>query len=475
MKILFIYQVKEFPTFNKPLLNQMEIPLGISYISSLLKKNGHETKCLVLQKIRNKELKNIIKFKPELICFSSISSNYNKVRETSRIIKKYLPKTPHLIGGQHVSMNCDTLLENSEFDYLCIGEGEETTLELVNNLTNKKNKKIKGLWVKNKNKIIKNPKRKFINKLDSLPLPDREMWKEYVYNYDSSPTIILGRGCPFDCTYCSNSSLKNSGIGTYFRIRNIDSIISEIKFLLRGSNKIKAIRFEFDTLSGNIKFIKQLCFKLYILNNELETKISFSGNLRIVESLDYDDLFSHMSMANFRNIRIGVETGSELYRRKYLKRFETNYKIIEAVKKAKKNNINVYVYLMFGLPDENISDYYETISLIKKLKVKGIYKNFFYPIPGTKLFDYCKKKNYLKENVRETLEPALKNQKLSYFKCIFNYVLFEFRVTQKKMRSLKATLDNIFIVIYPLSLFKKYLKSLFWFLTRSKLKSDEFS
>ena len=188
-------------------------------------------------------------------------------------------------------------------------------------------------------------------------------------------------------------------------------------------------------------------------------EISFSGNLRIVESLDYDDLFSHMSMANFRNIRIGVETGSELYRRKYLKRFETNDKIIEAVKKAKKNNINVYVYLMFGLPDENISDYYETIS----------------SIPGTKLFDYCKKKNYLKENVRETLEPALKNQKLSYFKCIFNYVLFEFRVTQKKMKSLKATLDNIFIVIYPLSLFKKYLKSLFWFLTRSKLKSDEFS
>ncbi len=476
MKILFIYQVKEFPTFNKPLLNQMEIPLGISYISSLLKKNGHETEGLVLQKIRNKELKKIIKFKPELICFSAISSNYNKIRKISRIIKKYLPKTPHLIGGQHVSMNCDTILENSEFDYLCIGEGEETTLELVNNLTNKKNKKIKGLWVKNRNKIIKNPKRKFINKLDSLPLPDREMWKEYVYNYNSSPTVIIGRGCPYNCTYCSNKFFKKVGDGKFFRLRKVDSIINEIKRL--KNKKTKKIRFELDTLDVSTKYLERLCKELNKLNKQSNFKLNYSANVRINNNTNFKKFFSLLKIANFENIRIGVEQGSEEYRKRFLNRHESNDKIIEATHYAKKNKLKVFIYLMFGLPDENDSDLKKTIELVKIIKPHDIYKNFFYPIKGTELYDYCKKNNYLKKRgVKETINPSLNNQKINNYKIIKNYILFEYYINNKKLnfKIIKGIINNMFVVITPFYLLKKEIKKIFWLLTNSKIKTDEFA
>ena len=253
MKILFIFSTENPLSIEKPIDAPAHIQFDISYISSFLKQFNHGKKLLILSRSFNTKNYNIIRkkidnFKPKIIGFYSVASQYKFISNVSKFIKLNYPEIFLIIGGPHVTLNPEEVT-NDNFDAICIGEGERPMLELVN--MPEKNKfpsNINNLWILKNGMIEKNQMSPFYENLDSLPFPDRSMWEEYIdYNPDlkNNVTILLGRGCPYNCPYCCNHALSIITDGNYVRFRSPRKIKDSFnKFIL------------FKHLSSDIIFFK---------------------------------------------------------------------------------------------------------------------------------------------------------------------------------------------------------------------------
>lgn len=406
MNILFIYSLQGIQSLYKPLKSQEQIQFGISYISSVLKKHGYCTKLAVLSResgIKNnrKILDDCIRnFNPRLVCFTAVFSEYEFIASIARYLKTCYKNIYLLIGGAHVSLSPEGVL-NDGFDALCIGEGEYPTLELANFLKMEKTPSgILNLWIEHGDRIEKNPPRPFLQDLDSLPHADREMWQRWLdERWDSQHAVLLGRGCPFECTYCCNHALKKISSGCYVRFRSPDNIIDELKKIIdRFPNHIN-IYLEVETIYANKKWAFELCAKLENLNSHLTKPLAFGVNLRITPQENYEALFYRMQKSNFRLVNIGLESGSERLRKTVLKRVYSNIDIINTVKTARKYNLKVLLFNMIGFPGETFKDFKETVKMNRRCLPDWIRTEIFFPYPGTELYSLCKAKGLLPRHI----------------------------------------------------------------------------
>jgi len=453
MNILFVYSIKESYSAEKPLSNSSTLHFGISYISSFLKKHGHKTRLLVLTEKTPLELvdNTLDNFLPSLICFTAVYSEYKFISNIAKLIKNGHPDIFLLVGGPHVSLNAEDCLSDS-FDALCIGEGEEATLELVKQLEKKITPSgIPNLWIKFQDKIEKTPTRPFLQDIDNLPFPDREMWQEWLEcPKDSKRAIILlGRGCPFLCSYCCNHALRKLAEGKYVRYRSTNSVIEEIKYIIDKYPYVKHIAFEVETFTINTNWAIELCSKLEEFNSRLAEPLSFNVNLRITPNMQQlEPLLSAMEKANFNLVAIGLESGSERVRKEILNRNYSNADLTNAVTSAKKHKLKIFFYIMIGIPGETEKDFKETIALVRKClpEYYGLY--VFFPYPGTELFQYAKGHNLLPRELsveRERSRAVLDLPGFSKKQISSNYVWFEYNVYKgyKPLYKILLTVLNI--------------------------------
>ena len=138
MNILFIHSVAVAVSESKPLDTPEDMQFGISYISSYLREHGHHTKLIVLSRVSGGKNRIIVdeylkRFHPKLICFHTISTEYQFIATLAKYIKGRYPRIFLLVGGPHTSLNPNEVIMG-DFDALCIGEGEHPVLELVSQL-----------------------------------------------------------------------------------------------------------------------------------------------------------------------------------------------------------------------------------------------------------------------------------------------------------------------------------------------------
>lgn len=303
-----------------------------------------------------------------------------------------------------MSLNPEEVLEDG-FDALCIGEGEYPALELVSQMEKGREPSgIANLWIKNGYGIEKNGPRPFLQNLDDIPFPDRDMWKEWIAGEGDHAPVLLGRGCPFECTYCCNHALKKIAEGPYVRFRSTDNILKEIKSIIARSSAIKDIYLEVETIGADKKWALDLCGKLKDLNSILKEPLSFGVNLRIAPNLDFVDLFVAFQSSNVTAVNIGVESGSERVRRDILNRRYSNKDIIDVVTLAREHNLKVNFYNLIGVPGETIDDFKETLEINRICRPDTAYAHIFFPYPGTKLHAVCKEKGLLPKTVNTRLE-----------------------------------------------------------------------
>lgn len=408
MDILFVYSVHNRRDTVKPLETQWDIHFGISYISSLLRSHGHRTKLLVLNKKNVNMIFDSIKgFCPQVICFTAVATEYPFIAYIAGRVKYRNPHIFLLAGGPHISLNPEDCLADS-FDGLCIGEGEQATLELVQQLEKGETPSgIRNLWIKGTDGIERNPTRSFLQELDTLPFPDRKIWQEWIKHPASPPPVLLGRGCPYNCTYCCNHVLRELAQGTYVRLRSHDSIIKEVEEIAEAYPTIKDIYFEVETFGADLHWAVQLCLKLQEFNTRREIPLSFGTNLRVTPNANFESLFFALKECNFAYINIGLESGSERIRREVLNRKESNEDIIHAVRVAKKYGIGVSFYNMVGIPGETEKDFIQTVNMNRMCFPDNHTTSIFYPYSGTKLYSICKEKGL----IRKPLNPDWERQK----------------------------------------------------------------
>ncbi|MDR3651528.1 MAG: radical SAM protein [Paludibacter sp.] len=439
MKVLFIYSLDDVQSSRTPMRSWESIQLGISYISSFLKANKHQTQLLVLGsnqwKVSTKLLKTAVdEFDPNLICLTTIQSQYFFIKEIASLIKKQWPEKYVIVGGAYPTLSPEDVISGS-FDALCIGEGEYPTLELCNQLASGAVPQgIANLWIKSADGTIeKNKTRDFLLELDILPFPDREMWKPWIREQlNDRFSVLLGRGCPYECAYCSNHAFRKVAPGKYVRMRSVESIIKEIS-MVNENHPLPRMYFEVESIAINKKWMLELCDQLEKFNQTLPSEITYGCNFRITPDSIDEALFVALRKANIRQINIGLESGNAKIRGEVLKRYYSNEDFLKVVSLARKHDLKVLVFNMIGLPGETLSSHKDTVLLNRQCQPDKHFTQVFYPYQGTELYDVCVKNGYIKDDLAIQIErrqsvidlPNFSKAEIKKAYYLFNYNVYK--------------------------------------------------
>lgn len=401
MRILLIHPLHEKPGGEERQKKQrikgirlVSFPLGLGYIGAVLKNAGHNVQAwdihgenLLWSEVEEK----ISSYDFDLVGISAISSQYRYVKQLANLIKRIKP-VPIIVGGVLATHSAKLVLERCNVDFCVIGEGELTTVELIEKLD--KPNTVKGIAYKDAlgNVIFTTP-RPYIKDLSILPLPAYELFDMNFYISHSTKMgtkslngetafkkvrnlragyVIAGRGCPYRCAFCSRNY---KGV----RIRPIWHIMKEIEFLKEKYN-VQYIHFGDELLTINKNTALQLCEEMK------KTGLLWDCQSRV--NLVDEEILTAMKNSGCVTVGFGIESGSQRLLNA-MNKMITVEQIERAMKTAMKVGIDVKVQLMFGFPGENMESLQETIELFKRLNHPGRRMSFFTVLPGTKIYERC--------------------------------------------------------------------------------------
>ena len=367
-------------------------PLGLAYIAGMLEKNDIPVTIIDAQaeELTIDQVVTLLakRNKPSIIGITLLTPMFRAVQKLSDAIKKAFPKSLIVLGGPHcTALKGQVLKEITSADMVCIGEGEETMVSIAQGITDGADMDtISGICYRDGDEIKTNAARPYIQNLDTIPPPARHLLPMEKYHLTASrvsgssycPTIIVARGCPFSCTYCSRI------FGRTLRLHSIERIISEIDILIERFN-IKQLNIEADTLTANKKFLFQLCHAL--IDGGYNEKIKWTCESRI-DTVDQKSL-QLMKKAGCWQISYGVETGNQRLLDKINKGTKLE-QIEEIFKLTHKSGITIRGFFMLGLPTETREESLATINFAKKIDPLWAQFTITTPYPGTKMFNELK-------------------------------------------------------------------------------------
>jgi anaerobic magnesium-protoporphyrin IX monomethyl ester cyclase len=427
-----------------PYKGMLREPVGLFYLASVLMRNNISVSILDLNldRMGKREFHDYIKkASPKIIGITSYTFNFYIALDILNEIKKNHPEIITVLGGVHASaIPEDILLKESSIDYIVIGEGEITFLELCQKiLLNESCDNIEGLaYLEDKVRI--NPSRKPMKDLDSLGIPNRDLTNYFKYPVVSVQT---SRGCPYNCIFCNICNYYEKTI----RFRNPYTVVDECEALVKKHN-YKNLYFFGDTFTFNKEWVETFCDELI----KRDIKFHWSCETR-VDNVDRQ-ILEKMKEAGCMMIQYGIDYGDDEVLKNLGKDF-TIETIEEAVDLTKRSNIRAEAFFIFNCPGENQETIDNTYNLIQRLPLDAVEINLLTPYPGTKIGDdpesfnmriinkefwnYTTKK-YLLENesfAREKFIPAFRDllKRLNLVSFGRRPEIFDFLEKEKKIKT----------------------------------------
>lgn len=335
--------------------------LGLVYIATYVKTKGYQTKIItgvsivtdVYQVINSS--KNI-----PLVGFYVTADNVQEVERASAALKNLVPSIHIILGGPEARVDSDRLITKGVCEYVCGGDGEETTLQLLNYLHNKEQVHISQIpnlnYLNGSSKIIKNPAFNLPFNLDHYPIPEREL---YSPRFIDSGHIITSRGCASECTFCYE------GIDKKIRRHSTDRVIQEMKYL-RGSYGTRYFSFIDDTFTTDRKKIYSLCEKIKKEFTPLQD-VTWYCEAKVSDICKDPQIINTMVDAGLIRMQFGSESGNQRVLDAYKKEITVD-QIYKAVEVASKSNItSMFTNYIIGGAHETVDTYRDTLKLATDL------------------------------------------------------------------------------------------------------------
>lgn len=430
-------------------------PSDLLYMASIARLANHKP-VVIDYSLGNKTLDDFItdikEIKPDYLVLNVASTTLENDLSVVKPAKEILPEIKIIAKGAHFRIFDKKTLEDYNLDIVIRGEAEFTLLDILKGV---ELPYIKGITYKKDGEIFRNEDRPFIQNLDEIPYPARDLIDNSIYRRPDTnevqAVIKVSRGCPYHCFFCLATPVS----GAKVRTRSPENIVGEIKECYEKYG-IKNFIFWSDLFNLDHDWVKAL--SKAIIDSKM--KITFSTNTR-ADSADIETI-KLMKKAGCSLVSIGIESGSQELLDKMGKKITTE-QIKNTVKMFKKEGIKIYGYYVVGLPWESEETFRETMRFAKSLNTEYVSFYTATALIGTRFYDYVKEHNlgeldyslpyyypsvnthYLsKERVFELHKNALKEYysrpsyifmmlfKIRSFKEFFNYFKAGLRVLTRK-------------------------------------------
>lgn len=368
MRVLFVA-----PRSYNPKQMYREYPLGIGFLGTRLKQNGHEVRIFDqnVEGLEDEGLFQLVEeFQPDIAGFSVITPNYPVARQQIRRLKQLHPEVRILAGGIHATLFPDDLIADGA-EVVVRGEGEPVILELVAGLAGERDlTSLPGLLIRARTgEIIRTEGQSQTASLDDLPFVDRSLYNLPQYTHHS---MLASRGCPHHCAFCCNytGTVRRGGVA----VRSPQNVIAEMEYL-RDTHDAREIFFADDIFLPRKSDILEFCRACAVRH----VGVKWIGQMRAdrVNAV----VAEAMRSAECQRIYFGVESGSDAILRA-AKKGMTTAQIRRGIRSALAAGLRVKTGWIYGLPG-SLENQYESIPFMLDLRPHEISIHQLIPFPGT--------------------------------------------------------------------------------------------
>ena len=378
--------------------------LGLAYLSSYLKKHLStklEISYIMFHPLEFGILRRITSNNPDIIGFSSDTADINTIFNIAQKIKE-TKNVPLILGGTHITAAPETL--SKYIDIGVVREGEQTFLELIKIFIENKRfnvpalEDIKGICFYKDNNIYVTNNREEVKDIDSIPYPDRAIFKLekelntpylfYPVEKFCGTSMLTSRGCPYHCIFCQTQVRWKS-----VRFNSAEYVVGEIELLRKMYPKINLISIVDDLFLINRPRLEKIVS--LIKKKDLDKGLSFviNGRADVVN----EEVLELLKLMNVVEMAYGFESGSE----RILKLLKNNTVTVGDNQRAcdltNKFGIKVSGLFIFGTPGETREDMEMTVDFIKRNRFSRINTAVATPLPRTLLWQMAKEQGFISE------------------------------------------------------------------------------
>lgn len=357
--------------------------LSLASLAGALLRAGHDAHILDLSVSSDveKDLSAALaEYNPDFAGITFTTPLANIAVDLSKKIKEKKPNISLLCGGVHTTTLPEETLKNSAFNIACIGEGEETILEIVGG---KNLKDILGIAYKTADGAIQmNPRRPLLDDLDKLPYPAWHLYDVKKYHTARIVTkksrvgaIETSRGCVFSCSFCNKTVFNR-----FWRAKSSERVVDELEYMLKFG--FQEIHFWDDGFSTDIERAKEVC--RLIIKRKLKFFWNTFSGIR-ADRVD-EELLRLMKEAGCYGTSMGIESGNQEIIN-IMGKSTTLDTIRRAVKLIKEAGLVSTGFFIMGLDGETEKTLQDTIDFAKELKLDFPKVMIAVPLPGTPLFN----------------------------------------------------------------------------------------
>lgn len=358
--------------------------LGIGYLCAALKR-AFGDEAFNFKVVHSNIPEELDFFKPDIVGISAVSQNYG--RAISYAVEARQRTIPVLIGGVHISFLPETLAP--EMDIGCIGEGEQTIVDLLRLYIENGNfspaglAAVKGIVYRGpEGKLQRTAERLPCMDLDSLPPPDRAL-----LGNSSHASLFTSRGCPYRCSFCASARFWNK-----VRFFSAERVVSEVELLI-NNHGATFISFFDDLFVAD----KKRFFRIIELLEQkgITGKVRFGCSVRA--NTVTEEIAAGLKRLGVVSVGMGLESGNQ----RILSNLKGSGITVEqnrnAVKLLRKNGITPNASFVIGSPDETEQEALDTLRFIRSVDL-GLFEIYVLtPFPGTPVWELALSRGLVSE------------------------------------------------------------------------------
>lgn len=313
----------------------------------------------------------ILSQQPKCVSFYTLWPYFHVMLRIARELKAVRPELPIIMGGPQSSATAKAIMDAMDYvDYICTGEGEDTVVPFFEALLRNNGEgmeQIPGLYYRKDGAVVYTNIEVPLCDLETLPQWDDRLYlnhynepEPYIQSDDYFMNIDVGRGCPYNCSFCSTSYFWRR---TY-RLKTPERIIEDIRYF-HDKFGIRSFGFSHDAFTTNLKLVDKVC------DHFIEQGLDITWNCTArIDCID-EELIMKMKKTGMTQIELGIETGS-LRMQKITHKNLNLERAKQMVDFVMKSGVRIGLFFMCGFPEETLEDLTDTLELMFDLLDKGI-------------------------------------------------------------------------------------------------------